>query len=122
MDRILPDPLLSQLSEFVAARVGLHFPSERWRDLERAIVSAAKDFDYQDPQSCIHSLLSSPLSRRQIEILASHLTVGETYFFREKASFESLEKYVLPELVRARRETGRCLRIWSAGCSTGEEP
>lgn len=122
MSCIVPDALLSQLSEFIAARLGLHFPRERWHDLERGFVSAARDFAYQDPESCIRWLLSSPLTRRQIEILASHLTIGETYFFREKAGFESLEKHIFPQLLRARRGTQQRLRIWSAGCSTGEEP
>ena len=121
MSRIVPDALLSQLSEFIAARMGLHFPRARWHDLERAIVSAAGDFAHQDPESCIRWLLASPLTRRQIEILSTHLTVGETYFFREKASFDSLGKSILPQLIRARGNE-RSLRIWSAGCSTGEEP
>jgi chemotaxis protein methyltransferase CheR len=62
------------------------------------------------------------LTHTQIEVLASHLTVGETYFFREKKSLEALEDHILPELLRARRGAERRLRIWSAGCCTGEEP
>ncbi|MBI3068025.1 MAG: tetratricopeptide repeat protein [Betaproteobacteria bacterium] len=122
MVQVLPDALLSPLSEFIAARVGLHFPRERWNDLGRAIAPAAKELGYRDAESCIHGLLSSPLTRREVEILASHLTVGETYFFRERASFDGLEKHILPELIRSRRESGKRLRVWSAGCSTGEEP
>ncbi|MGB8355755.1 MAG: CheR family methyltransferase, partial [Chthoniobacteraceae bacterium] len=66
-------------------------------------------------------LLSTPLSKAQIEILASELTVGETYFFREIRSFEILGERVLPELIRTRQDSDRRLRIWSAGCCTGEE-
>jgi chemotaxis protein methyltransferase CheR len=55
-------------------------------------------------------------------ILASHLTVGETYFFRDKHAFALLEGEILPALVRARRGSVRCLSLWSAGCATGEEP
>lgn len=122
MGHVLPDPLLSEFSEFLAARIGLHFPRERWHDLERAIESAAGEFHFGDARSCVQWLLASPLSRPQTEILASHLTVGETYFLREKRSFECLEEHILPELIHRRRETGRHLRIWSAGCCTGEEP
>src|SRR5713226_6708028 len=114
--------LLSQLSEFVAAQMGLHFPRERWRDLERGIGSAAREFDFKDAQECLQWLISSPLTRSQIGILARHLTVGETYFFREKRSFEVLEEHVLPELFRARGDADLRLRVWSAGCCTGEEP
>lgn len=119
---VVPDALLSRLSEFVALHTGLYFPEERRRDLERGIMTAAREFHYKDVDSCIQWLLSSPLTKRQVEVLASHLTVGETYFFREKKSFQVLEERILPELIRSRKKNGRHLRIWSAGCCTGEEP
>jgi chemotaxis protein methyltransferase CheR len=113
---------LSRLSEFVATEMGLHLPRERWSDLERGIRSAAREFGFKDAEPCIDWLVSSPLARNQIEILASHLTVGETYFFREQKSFEILEEHLFPELIRTRRRGEQSLRIWSAGCCTGEEP
>jgi chemotaxis protein methyltransferase CheR len=114
--------LLGRTSGFVADRMCLHFPRERWPDLERGICAAAVEFGFKDVESCIRWLLSEPFARNQSEILASYLTVGETYFFRERKVFTFLEESILPELIRAKRETGRRLRIWSAGCATGEEP
>jgi len=118
----LPDSLLSGLSDFVAARIGLHFPQERWRDLERGLIAATPELGQPDAESCVRWLLSASLTRSHIETLASHLTIGETYFFREKRSLEILEMQIVPELLRARRDGERHLRIWSAGCCTGEEP
>ncbi len=117
-----PDLLLAQLSEFLAGQIGLHFPPERYGDLLRGIGAAARELGHASVEACIHWLLGSPLSRRQVEILASHLTVGETYFFREPRSFEILEERILSDLIRARGDAERRLRIWSAGCCTGEEP
>jgi chemotaxis protein methyltransferase CheR len=121
MDSLSPG-LLTQFSEFIAARTALHFPRERWDDLERKAGSAAKEFGYADAESFIRWLTSSPVSRDQIEILASHLTISETYFWREPQVFDALLEHILPELVRSREGSGKLLRIWSAGCSTGEEP
>ncbi|MDO8680797.1 MAG: CheR family methyltransferase [Acidobacteriota bacterium] len=118
----LPEPLLSSLADFLAAQIGLNFPRERWGDLERGIAATAREFGAADVESCVHRLLSAPLTRGQIEILASRLTVGETYFFREKPNLEALEQHVFPELLRARECAERRLRFWSAGCCTGEEP
>ncbi|MHB1291120.1 MAG: CheR family methyltransferase [Sulfuricella sp.] len=117
----LPHPLLSRLSEFLAAQTGLHFPEERWGDLERGIAAAVPDFDLADAESCARWLLSAPLTRHMNEVLASHLSVGETYFFREKQSLEILGEQILVQLLQSRRQNERRLRIWSAGCSTGEE-
>jgi chemotaxis protein methyltransferase CheR len=113
--------LLSRLSDFVAVRFGLHFPRKRWRDLERGISGVVKAFHFEDTESCIKWLLAGQLSISQLDTLACSLTIGETYFFRERKSFDALETRILPALIGSRRGDGKRLRIWSAGCSTGEE-
>jgi len=113
---------LSRLREFLAGQIGLQFAKERSLELERGIRAAAKDFGNANVETFIDWLVSTPLSVSQIESLAAHLTVGETYFFRDKVSFQALEENILPALIAARRDTGKYLRVWSAGCSTGEEP
>jgi chemotaxis protein methyltransferase CheR len=122
MNQGISESLLSQLSEMIAVHVGLHYPRERWYDLERGISCAAKDFGFEDIESCIQWLVSSPLKKNQIEILACNLTVGETYFFRDRRIFQILEEQIIPEVISLCRTSERCLRIWSAGCATGEEP
>lgn len=122
MQSTLSTPLLLRLSDLLAVHMGLHFPVDRWGDLERGITAAAPAFGMADAKSCAQHLLSAPLTHREVEILASFLTVGETYFFRENRSFEVLEQHILPALLRACEGTDqRRLRIWSAGCCTGEE-
>lgn len=118
----LPAALLAGVSALVGQRIGLHFPPERGRDIERGIAAVARELGHPDAESCARALLSVPLTQAQLEVLASHLTVGETYFFRDKKCFEALEECILPELLRTRRSAERRLRIWSAGCCTGEEP
>jgi chemotaxis protein methyltransferase CheR len=122
MTEHLSSSSLAQLSEFVADQMGFYFPRERWLDLERSMRSVSREFEFTDMESCVQWLMSSPVTQSRIEILASHLTVGETYFLRERQSFDLLETRVLPELINRRRDTDRRLRIWSAGCCTGEEP
>lgn len=115
--------LLEQFAEFMGVHMGLAFPKEKRLDLLKGIYGATKEFGFEDPEECIRWLMSSPLKRPQIEKLASQFTVGETYFFREPSAYEVLETQILPELIRSRWEADdRRLRIWSAGCCTGEEP
>jgi chemotaxis protein methyltransferase CheR len=122
MTKALTDGLLSRLSDFVASRMALNFPPPRWGDLERMASSAYAEMGFADPASFIEGLLSSPLTEGRMEILAAYLTVGETYFWREPQVFEALESRILPDLIRSRGPEDRRLRIWCAGCSTGEEP
>lgn len=116
----LTDQLLSRLSNHLAAQMGWHFPPDRWRELESGMEMAARELGIADVTAYAHELLTTKLSQRQIEALVSAFTIGETYFFRDSRSCEVLAQSVLPELIRARRADRR-LRIWSAGCCTGEE-
>jgi chemotaxis protein methyltransferase CheR len=118
----VPDVLWLRVSKFIARNTGLHFPAERRSDLQRGLAAAAAEFGFADSASCVDWLLSASLTRPQLNILASHLTIGETYFFRERKAFDALAEHVLPELIRRRRGRGQQLRLWSAACSTGEEP
>ena len=112
----------SRLSTLIAERMGLHFPPDRWDDLERGFAAAAREFGFDDAQSCADWLFSAPATRDQIQVLANHLTVGETYFFRDQATLQALSNHVLPDLIRSRRGKTQRLRFWSAACCSGEEP
>ena len=112
---------LSSVSEFISSLIGLHFKESRWNDLKYGIKSASREFGFSDVEAFINWLPSSTLGRKHIEILASHLTIGETWFFREQDTFRVLEERVLSELITSRYSNQKRLRIWSAGCSTGEE-
>ena len=119
----IPEAVLSKLSDFVACHLGLHFPRERWVDLQRAVGGAAEESGCRhDLDRYTKTLLSPALPHSQLQVLASYLTVGETYFFREKRSLDILEQHIVPELIAAHASPGRPIRIWSAGCATGEEP
>lgn len=122
MSNNISNELLLQLNGFITSSIGLHFPESRLIDLKRGIVYAAEEFGYKDIETFIRWLMSSKLAKKDIEILSSHLTIGETYLFRDKKTFKALEENILPELISSRQDGERHLRIWSAGCSTGEEP
>ena len=115
-------PLLQQVSERIERLTGLHFPVARFADLERGLAQAAREAGYRDVRAYAESLLRRDLHAADLETLAGSLTVGETHFFRDPRVFTFLEATLLPGLVAARRGRDRRLRIWSAGCASGEEP
>ena len=122
MSERLPDEMLLDLSEYLTEHTGLYFPSRRWDDLQRGLEYTAQDLNMKSAADCARWIRTSNLSKTQVESLAAHLTVGETYFFREPRSWEVLEQSILPELIARRGAETKRLRIWSAACSSGEEP
>ena len=112
---------LAKLSTLVARWTGLHFPKDRWTELERGVARASQELGHSSTDAFMSRLMAQSLDDEQIQKLAWHLTIGETYFLRGKSAFEVLEKKIIPRLISERRSS-RQIRIWSAGCSGGEEP
>jgi chemotaxis protein methyltransferase CheR len=107
----------------VSRRLGLRLPEERRADVDRAFLEGLGSSRLPSPEAYLAWLAGLPDGSPEWARIASRLTVGETYFFRDRACFEALEQHVLPALIAARRSEGLLrLRLWSAGCATGEEP
>jgi chemotaxis protein methyltransferase CheR len=70
-----------------------------------------------------YSYLKSDPKSQRIDELINRISTNYTYFFREKAHFDFMIQTVLPELSdKFKKNNNRDIRIWSAGCSSGEEP
>ena len=113
---------LIAICEVIANHMGLHFPKERWPILNENLSHAAREFGFDDMEEFVRWLISAELNKDQTDILASHLTCSESYFWREPQVFAALTDFVLPEFVKLKQIKEKRIRIWSAGCSTGEEP
>ena len=123
--------------ELVLERSGLYFPEKKKTDLEAGLFKAfaASPAASSDGYSLdvYYNLLrdtSDPVGRAEMSRLINTLTIGETHFFRDEAQFDALTNQVLPELIARKRAAAAAvgpgiypqLRIWSAGCASGEEP
>jgi chemotaxis protein methyltransferase CheR len=89
-------------------------------DLERALRQAMLESGAPDLDALYEHLAGSS-GRAALDTLVEALTIGETHFFRNRPQFEALAGHILPELIK-RRRASRQLRLWSAGCASGEEP
>ncbi|WP_239027912.1 CheR family methyltransferase [Geomonas subterranea] len=113
---------LRSFSRFIAMNMGLHFPERRFPELAQKMAALGRESGFVDLDHYLYQLMAAPLSSEQLKALSGALTIGETYFLRDPKSYRVLEERVLPALIAARRRGGKTLKIWSAGCSTGEEP
>ena len=107
------------LAGLLEARTGQQLTmSRRWR-IETALSALLRERGIATLDELITILVMGKepsLSQRVVEALLNN----ETYFFRDRAPFDVLQRYALPELAKRRQKSKR-LRIWSAGCSTGQE-
>jgi len=111
---------LERFRDLVREVSGLELPQARGSDLQRAVGRALAATGLGDPEA-LYRHLRGPAGRAALELFVADLTVGETHFFRNRPQFEALERHILPELIDRHRDRRR-LRLWSAACSTGEEP
>jgi len=122
MKQTLSETILDVLSNKISEEMGLFFPPSKWKELERAFHAASKELGFESITDCAKWFISEVPSKEVIEIISSYLTINETYFYRDRQYFEFLHHKIMPEIIKRRNQNSKYLRIWSAGCSTGEEP
>src|SRR5690606_17546707 len=108
------DPSFDAIASIIRERTGLVFPPSRREEIERALARALPH--RRDPDH-IRTLLET--NDEVKDALIAELTVGESYFLRDTGQF-TLLRSLLPQLAELRGTLP--VRVWSAGCATGEEP
>ncbi len=114
---VLSDAHFSHLRTLLADLAGLVFDDARRESMAFSISERLRETEAADVATYL-PLLSEPAER---QALLDEVTIQETHFFRNPPQIRALRAHVLPELMRHAATHGRRLRIWSAGCSTGEE-
>ncbi len=114
-------PQIEALSRLISDQIGLDFPKRKWDMLQRVVDELARELQFTGSQPFLEELLDAPLSGERLNLLIDRLTVGETYFLRDKNVFTALRNHILPALIE-RKGSERRLDLWCAASSTGEEP
>ena len=111
---------LSEIRMLIEERTGIHFDASRERFFSTRVREHVHERGFSRGTELLRAVRKTNV---EYEALLEKLLTQETSFFRYPAVFEAFEKHVLPELhVKKFWRNPRTLRIWSAGCSTGEEP
>ncbi|MEW5725508.1 MAG: protein-glutamate O-methyltransferase [Thermodesulfobacteriota bacterium] len=116
----ISDRQFNELVELVYRESGIVLKDKR-ELVEARLASLSRRKGYQEPAEVIESLKQDQGGAALVELL-DQVSTNLTYFYREPAHFEFLEKVLLPELVNRKRAARRNrIRFWSAACSSGEE-
>jgi chemotaxis protein methyltransferase CheR len=118
---LLDDESYLRFCKLIQARTGIRAVESRREILTRALKESAESAECADSDQFFSCLQDARTDSEVWNDLIKKVTIGETYFFRDSDYIEALRRNILPDLI-ARHQTDRTLRLWSAGCATGEEP
>lgn len=118
-----PDPDLIRIRDLVYQVAGIFHPDSKLRLLHDRCGRRMKELQTQTLREYFEHLTIRPSRQTELVALLNEITIGETYFFRNQPQLDALQQIVIPKILEAKSKLPlRRLRVWSAGCSTGEEP
>lgn len=117
----MPDEVFRLLRDLISEYCGLFFDDESKFILEKRLSRRLKVHRFEDFRDYFRYLLYDRRREEELMAIIDVLTVNETYFFREPNQFKAFIEEVSEEL-KVLKMDQRKIRVWSAGCSSGEEP
>jgi chemotaxis protein methyltransferase CheR len=118
-----PDPDLIRIRDLIYQVAGIFHPDNKLRLLLDRCGRRMKELNTPGLREYFDCLTVKPMRQAELLALLNEITIGETCFFRSQPQLDALRQIVIPKILEAKSTLPlRRLRIWSAGCSTGEEP
>jgi len=118
-----PDAQLIRIRDLIYQVAGIFQPDNKLRLLEDRCSKRMQTlgvFTFHEYYEC---LTAKPIRQAELTSLLNEITIGETCFFRNQPQLDAFRNVILPKVMEAKSKLPvRHLRLWSAGCSTGEEP
>ncbi len=112
-----------QVFTLIQTQTGLRVHDSRFDEIAYVVDDILASMHFVDVNDLILALKNTLLTEPLWQIFVQAITVGETYFYRDQGQMNVLRTHILPQLIDERRKTGiKHLRLWSAGCASGEEP
>jgi chemotaxis protein methyltransferase CheR len=117
----LPDDVFRLIRDMIRDYCGIYFDDTSRFILEKRLSRKLQNYHFSNFRDYYRYLLYHKNRNEELASIIDVLTVNETYFFREQNQLKTFSEEILPDLNDINKEK-KSLKIWSAGCSTGEEP
>jgi chemotaxis protein methyltransferase CheR len=118
----MTDAVFQRLSVFIEAQCGIELPPSKKTMLEGRIRKRLHSLGISSFENYCRYLFSPEGAESELSHMLDVVTTNKTDFFREPGHFDYLIKSALPDLIHLFGVSAKCFRMWSAACSTGEEP
>lgn len=119
LDKDLTVDDFRRFRDYIHQHSGIYLEESKLDSLHISLITRATRFQLQSLQDYFNLLTTDDAEFKE---LINLVTINETSFFRFPGQFEALKGHVLPEIMEHKSGGTRTFRVWSAGCSTGEEP
>jgi len=117
------DPAYLKIRNLIYQVSGIYYPDEKLYLLASRCARRMAVLKASTPAGYLEHLTVREKREDELRLLLNEITIGETYMFRSPAQLEALRNVILPQILQAKSARGvKSLHLWSAGCSTGEEP
>jgi chemotaxis protein methyltransferase CheR len=116
----LPDDVFRLLRDQIYRRTGMWFADSSKYLLQKRLSPRARELNFDSFQKYFYFLQYDPRADAEFDQIFDLVTTNETYFFREPAQLAAFSDEIVPDILL--RKPVKKVRIWSAGCSSGEEP
>jgi chemotaxis protein methyltransferase CheR len=116
----LPDDVFRLLRDAIYKRTGMWFADNSKYLLQKRLSPRAQELNFDSFQKYFYFLQYDPRADTEYDQIYDLVTTNETYFFREPAQLAAFTEEIVPDILT--RKGVKKIRIWSAGCSSGEEP
>ena len=116
----LPDDVFRQLRDQIYKRTGMYFNDASKYLLQKRLSPRARELNFESFQKYFYFLQYDPRADAEFDHIYDLVTTNETYFFREPAQLTAFIDEIIPDILA--KKSMKKVRIWSAGCSSGEEP
>jgi chemotaxis protein methyltransferase CheR len=118
-----PEPDLVSIRDLIYQVAGIFHPDNKLSLLQDRCRRRMTEVKAATLREYFECLTIRPIRQAELTALLNEITIGETCFFRNQAQLDAFRRVVIPKIIEAKADLPiRRLRIWSAGCSTGEEP
>lgn len=122
-EHLMSDDEFILIRDCIYGHCGIYFEADSKYILEKRLSKRLTDLNLPSFYDYYHYLKYNRNKDQELIDIMDVLTTNETYFFRESFQLKAFTDEIIPEIIKTKSARGnRSLRIWSAGCSTGEEP
>ena len=125
---VIPAPKLSDetfmlLRDFIYSKTGIYFPEKKKYLVEGRLAKRLPLLNITHFEDYLQFLKYDQQRESEFEFVCNTITINETSFFRNEPQMNTFQQKLAPEIIEGKKTYGpRILRIWSAACSSGEEP